>query len=172
MPHQKFLIDHAVALALEGNLRTQHVCHHSAAEIDVLPTHAAERRPWVKLPKDAKPDRHYAVCADVIGPAYSPDTEHAKKSVKNTINIKIQRMSGRITAAYAPAMVMPNKIRQKPTLTLWEKNLKLILTFISIAPHRRDHAGRYFPKAFLYHSQKKRSAPAVFSARSHSRRRS
>lgn len=64
-------------------------------------------------------------------------------------------MSGRITAAYTPAMVMPNKIRQKPTLTLWEKNLKLILTFISIAPHRRDHAGRYFPKAFLYHSQKK-----------------
>lgn len=82
MPHQKLLIDHAVALALEGNLRTQHVCHHSAAEIDVLPTHAAERRPWVKPPKDAKPNRHYAVCADVIGPAYSPDTEHAKKVSK------------------------------------------------------------------------------------------
>lgn len=79
MPHQKLLIDHAAALALEGNLRTQHVCHHSAAEIDVLPTHAAERRPWVKPPKDAKPNRHYAVCADVIRPAYSSDAEHAKQ---------------------------------------------------------------------------------------------
>lgn len=76
-------------------------------------------------------------------------------SVKNTTKIIIQRASGRITAAYTPAMVMPNKIRQKPTLTFWEKYLKLILTLISIAPHLRDHAGRYFPKAFLYHSQKK-----------------
>lgn len=84
-----------------------------------------------------------------------PISNTQNRSTKNVNNIKSQRASGRITAAYTHSMVMPNKIRQKPTLTLWEKNLKLILTFISIAPHRRDHAGRYFPKAFLYHSQKK-----------------
>ena len=79
MPHQELLIDHAVSLALKGYLRAQHICHHPAAEVDTFPAHTAERRPWVKPPKDAKPDRHYAVCADVIGPAYSPDTEHAKQ---------------------------------------------------------------------------------------------
>lgn len=120
MPPQKILVNHAVALALKGYLRAQHICHHPAAKIDVLPM---------------------------------PNT--LNRSVKNTTKIIIQRASGRITAAYTPAMVMPNKIRQKPTLTFWEKYLKLILTFISIAPHRRDHAGRYFLKAFLYHSQKK-----------------
>lgn len=78
MPHQKLLIDHAAALALKGNLCTQHTRYHPAAEIDTLPAHTA--KPRVKPPKDAKPDRHYAVCADVIGPAYSSDAEHAKKS--------------------------------------------------------------------------------------------
>lgn len=82
MPHQKLLIDHAVALALKGNLCTQHTRHNPAAKVDTLPAHAAKRCPRVKPPKDAKPDRHYAVCADVIGPAYSPDAEHAKKVSK------------------------------------------------------------------------------------------
>lgn len=42
MPHQELLIDHAVALALEGNLCTQHTRHNPAAEVDTFPAHTAK----------------------------------------------------------------------------------------------------------------------------------
>ena len=55
----------------------------NAAKLENQPTYQVTSEGiQITFPKDAKPDRHHTICADVIRPAYSSDTEHAKKVSK------------------------------------------------------------------------------------------